>query len=106
MSHFDNLMAIVTANNDTYARITHDLHLFEDLDDDNEAKRQDTKRNHFAHEYAATLDNYVMRYHDELKPSDFRIFDLVPYLVWNKMSVKASHIVAKIEEVHEGEKPA
>lgn len=31
MSHFDNLMAIVTANNDTYARITHDLHLFEDL---------------------------------------------------------------------------
>lgn len=52
MSHFDNLMAIVTANNDTYARITHDLHLFEDLDDDNEAKRQATKRNHFAHEYA------------------------------------------------------
>ena len=64
MSHFDNLMAIVTANNDTYARITHDLHLFEDLDDTNEAKRQATKRNHFAHEYANTLDNYVIRHYD------------------------------------------
>ena len=106
MSHFDHLMAIVTANNDTYARITHDLHLFEDLDDDNEAKRQNAKRNHFAHEYATALDNYVMRHYDELKPSDFRIFDLVPYLVWNEMSIKTSHIVAKIEEVHEGEKPA
>lgn len=105
MSHFDNLMAIVTANNDTYARITHDLHLFEDLDDASEAKRQAAKRNHFAHEYANTLDNYVIRHYDELKPSDFRIFDLVPYLVWNKISVKASHIVAKIEETHKGEKP-
>ena len=38
MSHFDNLMAIVSANNNTYARITHDLHLFEDLNDNNEAK--------------------------------------------------------------------
>lgn len=105
MSHFDNLMAIVTANNNTYARITHDLHLFEDLDDDNEAKRQNTKRNHFAHEYANALDNYVIRHYNELKPSDFRIFDLVPYLVWNEMSIKTSHIVAKIEEAHEGEKP-
>lgn len=44
MSHFDNLMAIVTANNDTYARITHDLHLFGDLGDDNEAKRQHVRQ--------------------------------------------------------------
>ena len=104
MSHFDNLMAIVIANNGTYARITHDLHLFEDLDDINEVKRQATKRNHFAHEYANALDNYVIRNYDELKPSDFRIFDLVPYLVWNKTSVKANHIVAKIEETRKNNK--
>jgi hypothetical protein len=104
MSHFDNLMAIVTANNNTYARITHDLHLFEDLDATSEAKRQETKRNHFAHEYANALDNYVIRNYNELKPSDFRIFDLVPYLVWNKISIKASHIATKIEEIHKGHK--
>lgn len=46
MSHFDNLMAIVTANNNTYARITHDLHLFEDLNDTNEPNHQKQRTYH------------------------------------------------------------
>ena len=43
--------------------------------------------------YATWLGEFVWTNVTELTPADLSAFDLVPYIVWNKMSEKSERIV-------------
>lgn len=38
----------------------------------------------------------------ELTPDDLSLLDLVPYIVWNKMTEKSHIVVETIQKIHDG----
>lgn len=53
----------------------------------------------FIHDYATEIHDILVTNINTIEPSDVVVFDMIPYLVWNKMTLKDQAIVKAIATV-------
>lgn len=93
---YEKLKEYILAHNQKYVALNDLVHNAQTEKELAEAKHE---RWQFIHNYAAWLSDFVWKNITELTPDDLALFDLVPYIVWNKMSEKSEVIVQKIMEL-------
>lgn len=90
-SNFEKLAAIIGRNNQNY------LQYLQEIDADKYNKetleRVGFAKWQLAHDYAARLEAFVYDHVRQLTTSDVELFDLVPYIVYMKLSEKTRRII-------------
>lgn len=105
---YEKLKALIEDKNKEYQRLNDIVYNFEHIapDDATEEHYKDAlfDRRRFIHEYASSLNDFIWYNKTELNADDLSAFDLVPNIVWRKMSAKSEKVVDLIMEMHESEK--
>jgi len=106
MPMFTKISQLVSQYNAKYFDITSEIHVIEDQIRENESVEdpkliQDLDNLYKEHQqliytYADEISNFIFVHFTELKKSDLSAFDLVPYIVWNKVAERALIIIHKI----------
>lgn len=99
---YQTFFNLIKANNTTYEQLNSEVHRLESLysdEDVTEVQNAKFTRWQFIHNYADQLDELI--WHNvtnltNLTKTDLSVFDLVPYIVWNKLSEKSLIIVNNI----------
>jgi hypothetical protein len=87
---YEKLRKNIVAHNEKYVELNDLVH---NAKTEQELQDAMTARWQFIHDYATWLGEFVWTNVTELTPADLSAFDLVPYIVWNKMSEKSERIV-------------
>lgn len=97
---FTELSGVITSYNDTYQK--HNLYVWgaEHTEDAKQIELAIHKRDQFIHDYVAKLEHLVLDNDNfvKLTAKDVRVFDLVPYTVWFKLSERTRRILKLVAD--------
>lgn len=93
---YDVFKTYIEQQNKKYQDINSKQH--EDLTEEEMEKLQIEKK-FFIYDYSRDLSTLIINHFTEIKPEDTIAFDLVPYIVWMKISEKAYRIINKINQM-------
>lgn len=96
---YDKLKQLIENHNEQYQKFNDLVH---STKNDNDLKIATQQRWQFIHDYANFLHGFLWDHMQELTPDDLSLLDLVPYIVWNKMTEKSHIVVETIQKIHNG----
>ena len=96
---YDKLKRLIENHNEQYQQFNDLVH---SIKNGNDLKIATQQRWQFIHDYANFLHGFLWDHMQELTPDDLSLLDLVPYIVWNKMTEKSHIVVETIQKIHDG----
>lgn len=105
---YEKLKTLIEDKNKEYQRLNDIVYNFEHIASDDATEEQYKAvlfdRWQFIHNYASSLNDFIQYNKEDLTADDLSAFDLVPNVVWRKMSAKTEKVVDLIMNLHEGNK--
>lgn len=102
---YEKLKTLIEDKNKEYQRLNDIVYNFEHIASDDATEEQYNAvlfdRWQFIHNYASSLNDFIWYNKEELTADDLSALDLVPNVVWRKMSAKSEKVVDLIMNLHE-----
>ena len=94
---YEELETVIKENNETYFKLNNLVYEEEQkLSENFESSKFKFQRWQFIHNYAEEISNFILNNIKEISKDELPLFDLVPYIVWNKIPEKSIIIIRKL----------